>query len=116
MSMVFPKNFPDVFLRVQLWTVTWQIVHFHFVTRILHEFCDRVPLVIRRAINNENQVAIGRSTKSYQKGTKSLLREVVQLHPIAKPPGIRDCAKGFDPFVAPKGAALWRLSDACPRA
>src|SRR6266446_43792 len=116
MSMVFPKNFPDVFLRVQLWAVTWQIVHFHLVTRILHEFCDRVPPVIWRPIKNENQVAIGRSTKSDQKGTKSLLREVGQLHPIAKPPGIRDGAKGFDAFVASESAALRRLSDARPRA
>ena len=98
MSMVFPKNFPDMCLRVQLWAVTRQIVHFHLVTGVLHEVCDRVPLVIRCAIENENQLAIGRGTKSYQKDTKSLLRAVVQLYPIATPPGSETAPKALTPL------------------
>src|ERR687894_3300076 len=55
MSVLFSKNFPDMFLRIQLWAVTWQVVQSHLVARIFHEVCDRFTLVIRSAIKNENQ-------------------------------------------------------------
>src|ERR687893_596971 len=115
-SVLFSKNFPDMFLRIQLWAVTWQVVQSHLVAWILHEVCDRFTLVIRSAIENENQIAIGRSTKGHQESTKSLLREIIQLHPIAKSTPARDCAEGFDAFVAPKGAALRWLSNTRPGA
>ncbi len=116
MSMLFSKHFPDVFLRVQFRAVTWQIAQLQFVARFLSEVGNRFALVVRRTIKNEQQITIGRSPESHQESTKSLLREIVQLHPVAKTAQTRDCAEGFDAFVTPEGATLRCLPNARPGA
>src|SRR6266850_4491683 len=98
MSVVFPKHFPDVLLWVEFRAVTRQIVQLHLVARLLREVYDRGALMIRRAINNENQITIGRRPAGHQESTKSRLREIVQLHPIAKTARLRDCTESFDAF------------------
>src|SRR5712691_9942132 len=116
MSMLSSKYFPDVFLRVQFRAVTWQIAQLQFVARFLSEVGNRFALVVRRTIKNEQQITIGRSPESHQESTKSLLREIVQLHPVAKTAQTRACAEGFDAFVTPEGATLRCLPNARPGA
>lgn len=113
MSRVFPKNFPDVFLRVQFWAVTWQIIQLYLV-RCLGKVFNRFTFMIRCTIDDEYQIAVGRSPESDQESPKRLLPEIVHLHPIAKATQARDCTDGFDTFVTPEGVALWCLSNTRP--
>src|ERR1041385_5966962 len=114
MSILLPKYFPDVLLRIEFWAVARKTVEFHLITRILNEIRHRFTLMVRRAINNQDQIAVGRATKRHQEGAESLLREVTQLHPIAKQPGTRDRAKSLDSSVAAESLVLWRAPDTAP--
>lgn len=93
MSILLPKNFPDLLLWIQLRAIARKAVQLHLVSRVLHEVSDGRTLVIGRPINNQDQVAVRRATKYYQKSTESLLREVAQLNTITEQPRSTDRAK-----------------------
>src|SRR5262249_49614369 len=111
MSMLLPKHFPEVFLRIQFRAVARQTVQLHLLARVGHKFFNRVALVIGRAVYNQDQVSVGRIAKPYQKGAESFLRKIAQLNAVAEQPRAGNGAKSFNPFVTPKGLLLRRVSN-----
>src|SRR5258706_2343617 len=109
MSVLLPKNFPDMLLRIQLRAVARKAVQFHLVSRILHEVFHGFTFVIGRAINNQDQIALGRATKRHQESAESLLREIVQLNTIAKQSRSGDRTKSLDSIMATVSPVLWRV-------
>src|SRR5436190_7250632 len=116
MSMLLPKHFPNVLLRIQLRAITRQAMQFHLLPWVFHKVFDRFTFVVRGTVNDQDQVAVGRITKRYQKGPESLLRKVAQLDTVAEQPRAGDGAKSLDSLVTTEGLMLRRVPDARPSA
>jgi len=71
--------------------------------------------MIGRAVNDQNQIALGRVAKRDQKGAESLLREVAQVDTVAEQLRSGNRAKNFDSFLATEGIVFRRLPDTAPR-
>lgn len=115
MNILLPQNFPDAILWVQFRTIGRKPIQLYFVSWGLHEIPDGFTFMIRRAVNNQNQIAIGRVSKRGQKSPESFLREVTQLNTEAEQPRPGNRAKSLDSFMATERFMFRRVPDTAPR-